>query len=202
MLSFKPHTAVRSLSRSLVRIAVCVAFLGLAAAPAAAETDSFFANAFKDADNGAWRKPSRPSKQAMKLGGVGGAMSTSVGDYSAPARNTVHIKHSPGGATSDAFALTSSSLVIDGPCLSSCTWAFVLNKHACFTSNARFAFHRSSNTATGQVDALTTAYMTEAVRPGLRSRAREVLYTPNLVPISASEMRSAYPDRACGSAKT
>jgi hypothetical protein len=201
MLSFKPHTAVRSLSRSLVRIAVCVAFFGFAAAPAAADTDSFFANAFKDSDSGNWRKPSRGSKPAMKLGGLGGALSTSVGDYAAPTRNTVHIKHSPGGATSDAFALTSSSLVIDGACLSSCTWAFVLNKHACFTSNARFAFHRSSNTATGQVDAFTTAYMIESVRPALRSRAREVLYTPNLVPVSAADMRAAYPDRACGSAK-
>jgi hypothetical protein len=198
MPSFKLHTAARSMRRTTTRIAVCIALLVPFAAPASADVDGFFATAFKSTGDTS-RTVKRAGQPAMKLGGLGGAYSGSVGDYAAATRNTVHIKHSPGGATSDAFALTTSSLVIDGPCLSSCTWAFVLNKHACFTSNARFAFHRSSNTATGHVDTFTTAYMIESVRPGLRGRAREVLRTPNLVPVSASEMRASYPDRACSS---
>ena len=201
MPSSEPHASACTVRRFAARIVVCVTVLSVFSTSAAADMDAFFSNAFKSDDSGAWRKPSRSQKAAMKLGGVGGAFAASIGEYAAPERNTVHIKNSPGGATSNAFALTSSNLVIDGPCLSSCTWAFVLNKQACFTSNARFAFHRSSNSATGQVDAFTTAYMIEAVRPGLRGRAREVLFTPSLVPVTASEMRSVYPDRVCGSGK-
>jgi hypothetical protein len=199
-MSRSKQTAKSQFSRRLLAsIAYVAAALFVGATPAVAEENTFFSSFFKPSDNADWRKSGRGTKGAMKLGGLGGAVDTPRRS-SPETRERVVIKHSPGGSTSNAFALTSSSLVIDGQCLSSCTWAFVMNKNACFTSNARFAFHRSSNAYTGQMDTFTTAYMVEAVRPGLRGKARQVLKTPNLVPVSSSEMRSAYPDRICRSA--
>jgi hypothetical protein len=102
-----------------------------------------------------------------------------------------------GGLTSSAFAGVGTFEVIDGPCLSACTWRFVLNQNACFTPRAYFSFHRSANPHTKNMDVLTTAYLVESVRPRLREQARKVLYTTQLIPVSSSQMRSAYSDRIC-----
>ena len=106
------------------------------------------------------------------------------------------VRSSPGGTGAAAMALAARPLVIDGPCLSACAWAFVTNPRACFTSRASFGFHGSADPGTGRPMPVADQYWLDRTPSALRQRIVG-LTTHRVIYVSASEMASLMPGRQC-----
>ena len=129
---------------------------------------------------------------------VSGELKTSVFQDALAHDRRIIVKSSPGGTGASAIPLSRvSSVVIDGPCLSACAWAFVLSEHACFTRRAAFGFHASHDPGTGRRMPEVTRYWLAITRPALRSAIQKIETSSRVVPVGLSMMRQYYGDREC-----
>ena len=129
---------------------------------------------------------------------VSGELKTSVFQDALAHDRWIIVKSSPGGSGASALALSRvKSVVIDGPCVSACAWAFVLSEHACFTRRAAFGFHAAHDPGTGRPMREVTRYWLAITRPGLRPAIQKIETSRRVVPVGLSMMRQSYGDREC-----
>ena len=129
---------------------------------------------------------------------VSGELKTSVFQDALAHDRRIIVKSSPGGSGASALALARvKSVVIDGPCLSACAWAFVLSEHACFTRRAAFGFHASHDPGTGRRMPEVTRYWLALARPLLRPEIANIETSSKVVPVGLAMMRKHYGDREC-----
>ena len=142
-----------------------------------------------------------PALPAVPVGGtvtVSGELKTSVFDDALAHDRRIIVMSSPGGTGASALALSRvKSVVIDGPCLSACAWAFVLSEHACFTRRAAFGFHASHDPGTGRRMLKVTRYWLALARPSLRPEIANIETSSKVIPVGLAMMRKHYGDREC-----
>jgi hypothetical protein len=83
-----------------------------------------------------------------------------------------------GGTGTEALDLSRNPMIVDGPCLSACSWAFAANPKACYTPKARFYFHRHQDPGTGALLPEATAWwLTKVpswVRPEMKLTSKQM----------------------------